>query len=251
MANERLRHQMHVHGVTNTDLASVIEVDPKTVTRWIDTGRVPHARHRSAVARHLSVDETFLWPELLDDPRTAAASQAEIRTVFPHRGAIPSELWRRLIESATTQVDVLVYSGLFLVDTNPDLPQRLVDRAKDGLSARLLYGDPDSETVSGRGAEEGIGANLGARVRLALTYMSPAVGQQGIEVRQHESVLYNSIYRFDDEMLVNTHVLGSPAGQNPVLHIQRVTGGHLFDHYLASFDRVWEMAKPLESVASA
>lgn len=249
MANERLRHQMHVNGVTATGLASVVEVDPKTVTRWIDTGRLPHPRHRATVAKHLSVDETFLWPELLDDPRTAAASQAELRTVFPHRGAIPSELWRHLIESATQHVDVLVYAGLFLVDTNPDLPRRLVERAADGLTARLMYGDPGSETITSRGDEEGIGQHLAARVQLALSYMSPVLGTAGIEVRQHETVLYNSIYRFDDEMLVNTHVLGSPAGQNPVLHLQRVPGGHLFDHYLASFDRVWEMAKPLESAA--
>lgn len=248
MANERLRHQMHINAVTPTDLATVIEVDPKTVSRWVETGRLPHARHRLAVAKHLSVDETFLWPELLDDPRTAAASQAEVRTVYPHRGAIPSELWRRLIESATENVDVLVYAGLFLVDTNPDLPQRLVERATDGLTARLMYGDPGSDTIAARGDEEGIGQHLSARVQLSLNYMSPALGRPGIEIRQHETVLYNSIYRFDDEMLVNTHVLGSPAGQNPVLHLQRVPGGHLFDHYLASFERVWEMAKPLESL---
>ena len=72
-------------------------------------------------------------------------------------------------------------------------------------------------------------------------------GAPGIEVRQHRTVLYNSLYRFDDEMLVNTHVVGSPAPQNPVLHLQRVAGGHLFDHYLKSFERVWDSAEPLES----
>ena len=73
----------------------------------------------------------------------------------------------------------------------------------------------------------------------------------GIEVRQHDSVLYNSIYRFDDEMLVNTHVVGSPAPQNPVLHLRRLPGGHLFEHYLKSFDRVWDAADALGAQSSA
>jgi len=46
-------------------------------------------------------------------------------------------------------------------------------------------------------------------------------------------------------MLVNTHAAGSPASQSPVLHLTRVAGGPLFDHYLHSFDWVWEGAKSL------
>ncbi|MDX2817537.1 hypothetical protein PV410_34245 [Streptomyces sp. PA03-5A] len=33
----------------------------------------------------------------------------------------------------------------------------------------------------------------------------------GVEVRSHDTILYNSIYRFDDDVLVNPHVLGAPA----------------------------------------
>lgn len=44
-------------------------------------------------------------------------------------------------------------------------------------------------------------------------------------------------------MLVNTHAAGSPASQSPVLHLRRVDGGHLFDHYLESFDWVWSTAE--------
>ena len=161
-------------------------------------------------------------------------------------GAVPADLWRRLVDTAKQHFDMLVYSGLFLVDNHPDLPLTLATRAEAGLRARLLYGNPDSEIVAWRGEEEGIGEDLAARIRLSLKYMAPARGVDGVEVRQHQTVLYNSVYRFDDEMLVNTHVIGSPAPQNPVLHLQRVPGGHLFDHYLRSFDRVWDLATPLD-----
>jgi 8-oxo-dGTP pyrophosphatase MutT (NUDIX family) len=48
-----------------------------------------------------------------------------------------------------------------------------------------------------------------------------------------------SIYRFDDDMLVNAHVYGAPAAHSPVLHLRRLPGGRLVDHYQASFERVW------------
>ncbi len=66
-------------------------------------------------------------------------------------------------------------------------------------------------------------------------------------MRLHETILYNSIYRSDSTMLVNPHVYGSGAPFNPVIQLQRVPGGRMFDHYQASFDKVWDVAKPLDS----
>lgn len=246
MSNERLRTQMSTRRTSALDIATALQVDPKTVERWVATGRVPHQRHRLATAELLGVEETYLWPQLLTGDGVRGASNTEIAAVFPHRGAVPGELWDRLVDQAQSQVDVLVYSGLFLHDTHPGMAASLAERATRGLRARFLYGDPDSQTVAWRGEEEGIGANLAARIRLSLTYMAPALGTEGIDVRQHESILYNSLYRFDDELLVNTHVMGSPAPSNPVIHLRRVEGGHLFDHYLRSFERVWSGAEPVE-----
>jgi hypothetical protein len=57
-------------------------------------------------------------------------------------------------------------------------------------------------------------------------------------------MLYNSIYRFDDDMLVNTHVWGRNAYQAPVLHMRRVAHQGLFDTYDESFAAVWAAALP-------
>ncbi|WP_428983123.1 hypothetical protein [Phytohabitans maris] len=70
-----------------------------------------------------------------------------------------------------------------------------------------------------------------------------------IAIGLHGTTLYNSIYRFDDEMFVNTHVYGYPAAHAPTLHLRRLTGGDLFDQYADSFDRVWSTAKPLWQLA--
>lgn len=50
--------------------------------------------------------------------------------------------------------------------------------------------------------------------------------------------------RFDEEMLVNTHVYGFMAAHAPVLHLRRLSGGDLFETYSESFDSVWNAAKP-------
>jgi hypothetical protein len=86
--------------------------------------------------------------------------------------------------------------------------------------------------------EEGIGDNLAARTRLTLTYLDGLRDAPGAELRLHRTTLYNSIYRFDGAMLVNTHAYGAPAAHSPVLHL-RTTPDALFAHYAASFERVW------------
>jgi hypothetical protein len=64
------------------------------------------------------------------------------------------------------------------------------------------------------------------------------------EVRAHGTTLYNSLYRFDDDLLVNTHAYGAPAGFSPFLHLRRVPGGHMWAHFMQSFDEVWKQATP-------
>ena len=60
----------------------------------------------------------------------------------------------------------------------------------------------------------------------------------------HDTTLYNSIYRFDDEMLVNAHLYATNAYAAPVLHLRRLDGGQLFANYAQSFDAVWEGSTP-------
>jgi len=251
MGNERIRSQLRVVGLTPLDVATQLEIDPRTVERWIATGRVPRQPIRGRAASVLKAEETYLWPELLDDTRTHAASASELVTLYPTRAAVPEDVWQRLFANVGREFDLLVYAGLFLADRFPELPKMLVSKGRSGMTSRLLYGDPDADCVANRGDEEGIGGGLAARIRLTLTYMAPVLGEGGIETRTHCSVLYNSVFRFDDEMLVNTHVLGSPAAHNPVLHLRKVDGGRLFNHYLDSFERVWTEARPLDGCVGA
>lgn len=249
MVNERLRQAILDADMSLNCLAAELEVDPKSVERWITRGRVPHPRNRAKTARLLGLDESVLWPQL-EDARARAVVSSEVLRVYPHRGAVPAGAWYEYIASAEEHVDVLVYAGLFLSDGKADVAALLQRKAEEGVPVRLLLGDPESEAVERRGTEEGVGDAMKARIELSMSYLEPAFGVPGVEVRLHATTLYNSIFRFDDDVLVNTHAYGAVAAKSPVMHIRRIAGGRLFDHYTASFESVWETAEPLAEARS-
>jgi hypothetical protein len=94
------------------DLAEAIDVNPKTVERWITQGKVPYRRHQYATAAALKVDVTTLWDDSRTQDSAADLSKAEIMAVYPHRHVVPSGLWREMCERATERIDILVYAGI-------------------------------------------------------------------------------------------------------------------------------------------
>ncbi|MBL7255948.1 helix-turn-helix domain-containing protein [Paractinoplanes lichenicola] len=243
MPNERLRTAILERGITPAGLAEALQVDPKSVERWIN-GRTPYRRHRYAVAAHLGVDEVYLWPDALNPDQIASASESEIINIYPHRWTVPSDLWRRIFDRAGEDIGVLVYSGLFLSE-DAGIQRIFRQKAEAGARVRILLGDPDSEVVAQRGADEGVDDAQAGKIKNALVMYRPLRQLDGIEFRLHRTVLYNSIYRADDQLLVNTHIYGVTASQAPVLHLRRVAGGGMVTTYLDSFERVWNDATPL------
>lgn len=244
MANERLRDALHSAGLVPQDIAAEVGVDPKTVERWITRSRLPYPKHRSRVAAVLRESESYLWPDALPEERRAEVSESELVRIYPRRAEISRDLWKRLIEGASRRIDVLVYAGLFFPEQQPDLAQVLCDKVRGGAHVRLLMARDDGEQVLRRGGEEGIGDAVVSRVRNAMSFYQPHIDHGCMDIRLHDTTLYNSIFRFDNEMLVNSHVYGLPAAHAPVIHLRRLTGGELFAIYEGSFDQVWESSVP-------
>lgn len=234
---------MAQHGVSLEALAEACEVDPKTVDRWVTKGRVPHRKHRWTAAQRLGVEESHLWPPETNDAHRLAATQAELIGIFANRASVPQTSWLQLLMSARRQIDVLVFSGTFFAQSNPHVARMLAERAEDGVQVRLCFGDPSGRAVAIRDEEEGIGGTLSAKIRASLTYYRKLVGVPGCEVRLHDTTLYNSLFRYDDVLMVNPHIWGQPASANPLLQLRRMEGTGWFDHYTGSFDAVWETAK--------
>lgn len=243
MANERLRDAILASGLTIEQVAEKSAVDPKTVERWTTrSDRVPYPRHRRALSTLLGQAESYLWPAAVPPERQATIAASEIVSVHPHRSAIPADTWDRLLRQASDRIDVLAHAGQFLVERS-DFIRTLAEKAGAGVTVRIAFGDPSSDAIALRSAEEGLGEGvLAARIKYGLVAYTTLVGTPGIEFRYHATTLYNSIFRFDEEMIVNTHVYGVPGAHAPALHLRKLGAGDLFATYAKSFTDVWALS---------
>jgi transcriptional regulator with XRE-family HTH domain len=243
MANERLRAVLLDKGITPEDLAGRLGVNAKTVQRWITQGREPYRRHRHQIAAIAGVEESYLWPDALSTEQIAEASNDELMAAFAHRSDVSAALWRHHFEHAERQIDVLVYAGMFLAEDGAIL-RTFAEKAKAGVQLRILLGDPDSPAVADRAVEEGAEGAMAAKISSVFPHYRPLAKLDGVEIRLHDTVLYNSIYRADDYLLVNTHVYGMPAARGPVWHMRKVAGGELVSTFVECFELIWSAAKP-------
>ncbi|GAA4618444.1 hypothetical protein GCM10023195_82910 [Actinoallomurus liliacearum] len=86
---------------------------------------------------------------------------------------------------------------------------------------------------------------MAAKIRNSIVLYQPLRDIDGVEIRLHRTVLYASLYRADDDLLVNPHAFGITASNAPVLHIRHVEHDDVASIYVDSFERVWRSAQPL------
>ena len=244
MRNERLASAMADRTLSARAVAEQLMVDAKTVERWLQ-GRVPQPRHRQVLAGLLAQPESYLWPELRGTHAGGASSSATgLVSLYAHRCDVPQPLWSSLIQQATERIDVLAYAALFLPEDHPDLVASLAARSTE-VAVRIALGDPSSDKVAERGIEEELYDGMAARIRMTLKHLRPLATCPQVAVHLHSTTLYNSIFRFDDQMLVNTHIYAGPAYASPVLHLRKSPGCSLFDSYANSLDAVWATSTPI------
>jgi transcriptional regulator with XRE-family HTH domain len=237
MVNEPLRQALLRARLRENDVAARLGVDPKTVRRWLN-GRLPYPHNRAALAELVGADEADLWPSA-GGPLALRSRPEELGTVYPHRWAVPRDIWVQLFGSAEREIAILAYSALFLAE-DAGILRILADKGRSGVAVRVALGDPDGPNIAGRGEEEGIGDAVAAKVRNALLlYRAALGGVERVEIRLHRTVLYNSIYRADARSLVNQHAYGVPAAQAPVFSVSDTGDSEMAGLYMESFERVW------------
>ncbi|WP_329520060.1 XRE family transcriptional regulator [Spirillospora sp. NBC_01491] len=238
--NERLRRAMLRRGLDVGTLSEQAEVSTKSVERWLSEKGVPYPRTRYRVAAILQEDESYLWPNAVD---TASLNGAELVSTWPRRTDVPRHLWTELLRGAERNVDYIAYAGLFLGEEIPDWIPTLQARARAGVRVRMMFGDPAGRQLAARDTENEIGGGVAGRVSAVLSYYRPFMGL--FDIRLHDTPLYASIYRFDDEMIVNIHVYGILAAYTPTMHIRRMDGAY-FNTFLESYEKIWASARPLD-----
>jgi transcriptional regulator with XRE-family HTH domain len=235
--NERLRSTLRANGYSLEDFAEELGVDPKTVQRWITKNRTPHRNTAKRASRLLNVPDVWLWPDL--ESTTSGPNSGEVVAFYPHRSDTPKHLWMDLLVGAREHIDLFANASLFLPEESPESIAIIKHKAENGVKVRVLMGDPEHPAMKLRGKEERLFEAIPGRIRMALAYYRPLVGVHGIQFRLHGTSLYNSIFRYDDQMLINQHIYGTYGYIAPILHLRKIDGADLFKTYMNSLDLVW------------
>ncbi|HWU46113.1 MAG TPA: helix-turn-helix transcriptional regulator [Humibacter sp.] len=237
-----LTEQMEYQRISIRELASRAGCDDRTVQRAIRGETTPKTRIAQDIAAVLGVAPEDLWPRF-GIRHAIDAATIEVR-LFPSRAQVPVDLWREMFEAATEQIDICVYGGTFLFDALHGFTRIIHAATERGTKVRFAVGDPDSDGVRQRGGEERIGDALAARCKMTLVHLEPLNEVEGVEIRTHGTPLYTSTFFIDDMLYANHHILGSPAGDNPVIELHREASPELWDSYAVAFDAVWSSARP-------
>lgn len=180
MQNERLRAVMARRGWTHARLADKVDVDPKSVERWVNLGRTPRRSTALRAAELLGEDVFALWPALRQS-RAARSLGTELIALYDQRAALPVSEFIDMFGQARERIDVLVYAAVFLHEAYPRLTELLRERAVAGCRVRICLGDADSANVGLRGREVRFGEGIESRCRLALLHYRPLITVPGVE----------------------------------------------------------------------
>ncbi|MFE1499833.1 helix-turn-helix domain-containing protein, partial [Streptomyces albidoflavus] len=139
MPNERLRAVMADGGWTYAALAIEVDVDPKSVERWVNLSRTPRRVTAMRAAETLGEDVHALWPALRQ-ARAARAISPELVTLYEQRADVPVSAFVDMLAQARERIDVLVYAAIFLHEAYPRLNDLFRERAAEGCAIRIAVG---------------------------------------------------------------------------------------------------------------
>ncbi|MGI9058278.1 MAG: XRE family transcriptional regulator [Ktedonobacteraceae bacterium] len=247
MANERLISAMAEAHIDIEAITDETDVDPKTVQRWLG-GRVPHARHRWKIAKLLREREDYLWADNDTKVATTSAQTAEMVALYTHRAHVPVNLWWQLFTQAQIQIDLLGYAMLFLPEQHPNLITLLKEKAQASCKIRIAVADPTSIDVQRRDEEEQLGGTLPARIQSTLYHFRSLQNCENIEMHFHTTPMYNSVFRFDNEMFVTPHLYGLHGSKAPLMHLRHLGPYGPFENFAAHFENLWATTTPVENI---
>jgi hypothetical protein len=73
---------------------------------------------------------------------------------------------------------------------------------------------------------------LARRIRSTLAQLEPLRDVPSVEVQLFDAPIYNSVFRFDDDMLAAPQLFRTPGSESPIVHVRRQQDGGLFDRFM-------------------
>jgi transcriptional regulator with XRE-family HTH domain len=174
--NQRLHDAIRQNGHRLTDLADEVGADPKTVERWISTGRLPRPAARRRLADLLGVPESVLWP----DAPGVAYGTSELVGIYNTRRELPPATVGSLLDTAKRHVDVLAYAALWLWDTVPDFAERLAMKSDAGTDVGCVSATLAATPSPFAGERKAMPKEWRAAVALPPTTPEPSSGSMAM-----------------------------------------------------------------------
>jgi hypothetical protein len=216
VANENLRVALERAGLAADDLAQIVQVDVRTVRRWL-SGGTPYPRQRGKVARALDTTEQHLWPHIPATPapdRAAPPRPADVLTGYPSADDLAVPDWKTLMRDATDRIELLGDTLTGILDT-PGVPDLLAAKATNGCHVRILLTHPGPQ-------------------------LAGVADRPGIEIRILHAPAHHALHRFDDQLLLTLHLGGKDPDRAPILHLRRTAPAGIFDRLTDHYNDLWE-----------
>jgi transcriptional regulator with XRE-family HTH domain len=223
LENTHLRTAITGSGLTLEEFADIVQVDVKTVQRWL-AGRTPYPRLRSRAAGALDTTEHALWPDAVpaptapDAPEPTARPPGDMITGYAHATNPGAPSVAELVNAAVERAEIVIPD----LASQPGLAELLRERGADGCLVRIIIEDPDERVEA-------------------------LFGIDAIEVRASPAGEDHVLYRSDEQILLVLRRLSSSGESPPVIHLRRLVDGGLFDRLADDFEDRWPQATRLAS----
>lgn len=169
-----------------------------------------HRASRRAQAAHMDDPvgprsaSSPLWPTVA----TTLSGPDDLTGFYRTRADIPPAMVQSLLAGAAANVDILAFAATWLWDGVPGFVHTLANRAGAGGSIRVCTATLRAKQSGSEARKSGSGkawlpaAALRSPMRNESRLVAPGT------VRRSGAPLYASILRFDDDVLLNTHLWG-------------------------------------------
>ena len=230
LGNDRLADAISASGVTLEAFAGIVGVDPKSVGRWVNTGTVPHARRRRAIARALNTTEHELWPELAADKPAGDSNPADSDHTTGNTGRGAGDV-----------------TGTWASPEQPDAPDlvALINTTEGPIDILDPYGR--LEIIPGLIELLAVHAAAGRQVRVITDQDTPGYGTltdaTGIQIAAGQIHMDTWFIQTDERMIAGINLPAETLQFNcPLIELNATTPGGLAERLRDLFAGLWETA---------
>ena len=156
--------------------------------------------------------------------------------VWTMRSDLSINDWLQYLSQSDGDINILCYAMHFLPE-HPRFASIISEKLTNGVSVRILFGDPKGTYIKSRTDEERTEGSISSRIETSVQRIKAI--SNDIQIKYYDAPLYASIYTFGSKMLVSPHLYGVRGACAPLFMFQSTEEG-LYASYFKYFEDVWK-----------